>query len=40
MDWLDENQLAEKDEFATKQKETEGTVNPITMKVYAAAGGG
>merc|ERR1712039_748687 len=40
LDWLDKNQLAEKDEFEAKQKELEGVVNPITMKVYQAAGGG
>ena len=40
LDWLDKNQLAEKDEFETKQKEVEGIVNPIMMKVYQAAGGG
>merc|ERR1719491_1151087 len=40
LDWLDKNQLAEKDEFETKQKEIEGIVNPIMMKVYQAAGGG
>jgi L1 cell adhesion molecule like protein len=39
LDWLDKNQLAEKDEFETKQKEIEGVVNPIMMKVYQAAGG-
>merc|ERR1712070_1122272 len=33
LDWLDKNQLAEKEEL-------EGTVNPIMMKVYQAAGGG
>merc|ERR1712195_334871 len=38
-DWLDKNQLAEKDEFEAKQKEIEGVVNPIMMKVYQAAGG-
>jgi len=37
--WLDNNQLAEKDEFDAKQKELEGVVNPIMMKVYQAAGG-
>merc|ERR1712166_966035 len=37
--WLDKNQLAEKDEFEAKQKELEGVVNPIMMKVYQAAGG-
>merc|ERR1712050_37107 len=40
LDWLDKNQLAEKDEFEDKQKELEGIVNPIMMKVYQAAGGG
>merc|ERR1711935_915719 len=40
LDWLDKNQLAEKDEFEVKQKEVEGVVNPIMMKVYQAAGGG
>merc|ERR1712019_320284 len=40
LDWLDKNQMAEKDEFEAKQKELEGTVNPIMMKVYQAAGGG
>merc|ERR550537_1756827 len=38
LDWLDKNQLAEKDEFDSKQKEVEGVVNPIMMKVYQAAG--
>merc|ERR1712039_333357 len=40
LDWLDKNQLAEKDEFEGKQKELEAVVNPIMMKVYQAAGGG
>merc|ERR1712193_533944 len=40
LDWLDKNQLSEKDEFEAKQKELEGIVNPIMMKVYQAAGGG
>merc|ERR1711945_75947 len=39
LDWLDKNQMAEKDEFEAKQKEVEGIVNPIMMKVYQAAGG-
>merc|ERR1739848_215397 len=39
LDWLDKNQLAEKDESEAKQKEVEGIVNPIMMKVYQAAGG-
>merc|ERR1711879_737555 len=40
LDWLDKNQMAEKDEFESKQKEIEGVVNPIMMKVYQAVGGG
>merc|ERR1712151_481345 len=40
LDWLDKNQLAEKDEFEAKQKDLEAIVNPIMMKVYQAAGGG
>merc|ERR1712028_128489 len=40
LDWLDKNQLAKKDGFEAKQKELEGVVNPIMMKVYQAAGGG
>ncbi|EER12210.1 heat shock protein 70, putative [Perkinsus marinus ATCC 50983] len=39
LEWLDKNQLAEKEEFEAKQKEVEGVVNPIMMKVYQAAGG-
>merc|ERR1711970_589701 len=40
LDWLDRNQMAEKDEFDAKQKDLEAVVNPIMMKVYQAAGGG
>merc|ERR1719473_1575665 len=40
LDWLDRNQLAEKDEFDAKQKEVEAVANPIMMKVYQSAGGG
>merc|ERR1712048_932804 len=40
LDWLDKNQLAEKDEFEAKQKELEGVVNQIMIKFYQAAGGG
>merc|ERR1712146_552919 len=39
LDWLDKNQMAEKDEFEAQQKDLEGIVNPIMMKVYQAAGG-
>merc|ERR1719263_1865206 len=40
LDWLDENQEAELEEYQEKQKELEGIVNPIMQKVYAQAGGG
>merc|ERR1719301_196449 len=40
LDWLERNQMAETDEFEAKQKELEGVVNPIMMKVYQSAGGG
>jgi len=40
LDWLDKNQMAEKEEFDAKQKEVEAVANPIMMKVYQAAGGG
>lgn len=40
LDWLDKNQMAEKDEFEAKQKEVEAIANPIMMKVYQQAGGG
>jgi len=37
--WLDQNQLAEKEEFEHKQKELEGVCNPIITKLYQSAGG-
>jgi len=40
LEWLEKNQLAEKDEFEAKQKDVEQVVNPIMMKVYQAAGAG
>jgi heat shock protein 5 len=40
LDWLDENQSAEGEEFKAKQKELEKVVNPIMQKVYGASGGG
>nr|BAB20284.1 hsp70 [Toxoplasma gondii] len=42
LDWLDKNQLAEKEEFEAKQKEVESVCTPIITKLYqagAAAGG-
>ena len=35
--WLDKKKLAEKEEFEEKQKELEGVVGPLLMKVYQAA---
>jgi len=40
LDWLETNQLAEKEEFDAKQKEVEAIANPIMMKVYQASGAG
>jgi len=39
LEWLDENEEAEKEEIDEKQKEVEGVVNPIMKNVYEAAGG-
>jgi len=39
LDWLDSNPEATKDEMAEKQKEVEGTCNPIMSKVYGSSGG-
>nr|CAH8823426.1 unnamed protein product [Trichobilharzia regenti]CAH8823429.1 unnamed protein product [Trichobilharzia regenti]CAH8823432.1 unnamed protein product [Trichobilharzia regenti] len=38
--WLDQNQQAEKDEYEYHQKELEGVCAPIITKMYQAAGGG
>jgi len=38
LDWLDENQEAEKEEYEAKQKEVEGIANPIIGKVYQGDG--
>jgi len=40
LDWLEKNQMAEKEEFEHKQKEVEGVCSPIVQKMYAAGGGG
>merc|ERR1712146_628372 len=40
LDWLDDNQEADAEEFEEKQKELEGVANPIMQKVYQGAGGG
>jgi len=38
--WLDANQLAEKDEFAHKQKEIESSLKGLIEKMYGAGAGG
>merc|ERR1719219_859115 len=40
LDWLDNNQEAEKDEYDDKQKELEKVCNPIITKLYGGAGAG
>jgi len=40
LDWLDDNQEADAEEYSEKQKELEGIANPIMQKVYAQGGGG
>merc|ERR1712061_39785 len=37
--WLDQNQMAETEEFKDKQKELESICNPIISKLYQQAGG-
>jgi heat shock protein 5 len=39
LEWLDDNQEAESEEYEEKQKEVEKIANPIMQKVYAAGGG-
>jgi len=39
LDWLEENQSAEAEEFKDKLKEVEKIVNPIVGSVYQGAGG-
>ena len=39
LDWLEENQSAEPEEYAERQKAVEKVVNPIMQKVYQASGG-
>ena len=38
-DWLDANQMGEKDEYEGKQKELESICNPIMMKYYQQGDG-
>jgi L1 cell adhesion molecule like protein len=37
--WLDNNPMAEKEEYESKQKELEQVINPIIAKTYQGAGG-
>ncbi|CAI5520754.1 unnamed protein product [Closterium sp. Naga37s-1] len=39
LEWLDDNQSAEKEEYEDKLKEVEGVCNPIMTKLYQAGGG-
>ena len=39
LEWLDENQEAEKDDYDEKKKELEGIANPIISQAYASEGG-
>jgi len=39
LDWMDENQEADTEDYKAKLKEVEKIVNPIMQKVYQAAGG-
>jgi len=38
LEWLDDNQDAEKEEYEEKLKEVEGVCNPIVSKVYQQGG--
>ncbi|XP_024985512.1 luminal-binding protein-like [Cynara cardunculus var. scolymus] len=40
LDWLDDNQTAEKEEYDEKLKEVEGVCNPIITALYQRTGGG
>merc|ERR1711865_1287492 len=39
LDWLDDNQEADAEEYEEKQKGLEGVANPIMQKIYQGAGG-
>lgn len=39
LEWLDDNQNAEKDEFEEKMKEVEAVCNPVIRQVYEKSGG-
>lgn len=39
LDWIDDNQEADAEEYDEKQKELEGVANPIMQKIYQQSGG-
>lgn len=40
LEWLDDNQTAEKEDYEEKLKEVEAVCNPIVAAVYQRSGGG
>ncbi|GFY91928.1 heat shock protein 70 (Hsp 70) family protein [Actinidia rufa] len=40
LEWLDDNQSAEKDDFEEKMKEVEAVCNPVIKQAYEKSGGG
>lgn len=38
LEWLDDNQSAEKDDFEEKLKEVEAVCNPVIKQVYEKSG--
>lgn len=40
LEWMDDNQDAEKEDYESQLKQLEETCNPIVSKVYAESGGG
>jgi heat shock 70kDa protein 1/2/6/8 len=40
LEWMEENQTAESEEYEAKQKEVESVATPIITKMYASEGGG
>merc|ERR1712100_805134 len=40
LEWLDDNQEAEKEDYEAKQKEVEAIANPIIQTVYQESGAG
>ncbi len=40
LEWMDDNQDAEEEEYKDKLKEVEDVCNPVVSAAYAASGGG